>query len=62
MKEQIIYQITVTDIQTVARENYGRELTSEEIKKLCDSIGEKISWYDIIHDAINDELKIEELE
>lgn len=62
MKNQIIYKITVADIQTVAKENYSRELTSDEIKKISDSIGEKISWYDIIHDAIKEKLEIEEID
>ena len=57
---KIIYRLTVEDIQNVATEDFGRELTSEEIKKIVDVIGLKISWYDIIYDSIKEKLKIEE--
>jgi len=61
-KNKIIYQLTVEDIQTVATEAFGRELSNEEIKKLIDPIGESIPWYDIIRDAIKWHLKLEEAE
>lgn len=58
---EIIYSLNIQDIQTVAEENFGRELTNEEIKKILDPIADRIPWYDAIYDAIKDNLEIEEL-
>jgi hypothetical protein len=55
MKEDaIIYQLAAEDVQTVAIETLGRELTEEEIYKLQDLIAEKIPWFEAISDAIQD--------
>ena len=59
---KIIYQLTVEDVQTVATETFGRELSAEEIKKLIDPIGESVPWYDIIETCIRDYLDLEEAE
>ena len=61
MKSKIIYRLTIDDIQTVAKESFGRELTAEELKTITDSIGDKISWYDIISDSIIEKLEIQEI-
>lgn len=53
MKNKTIYKLTVTDIQQVAKEVYGRELTIDEIEKVIEPVGDSISWYDIIDEAIN---------
>jgi hypothetical protein len=45
--------LNVEDVQTVAFEEIGRELTAKEIKKIEDLIAENINWYDAILDAIN---------
>ncbi len=60
-KGQVIYQLTIENIQKVAEENFVRKLTSKEIKKIIDPIADSIEWYDIILDAIRDNLNIEEL-
>jgi hypothetical protein len=62
MKDKIIYQLSVEDIQNVAEENFGRKLTSKEIKKVLDPIADRITWYDAIYNAIKDTLEIEELD
>ena len=62
MKDDIIYQLSIEDIQNVAEENFGRKLTSKEIKKIIDPIADRIPWYDVIYDAIKDKLEIEELD
>jgi len=59
-KDKIIYQLTVEDIQTVATEMFGRELSPEEIKKIEDPIGEGIPWYEIIESCIREYLDLEE--
>lgn len=53
MKNKTIYRLTVEDIQQVAKDEYGRELTNDEIEKLIEPIEDRISWYDIIDEAIN---------
>ena len=52
MKNRIIYQLTVEDIQTVAEEQLERAVTVEEIKEIESLVAEKINWYDAIADAI----------
>ncbi len=59
---KIIYQLTIEDIQTVAEENFGRELSTKEINKIIDPIGDGIQWYEIINEVIKSELEIEELD
>jgi len=54
-KNKIVYQLMTEDIQEVAIQELDRELTEEEIQKLIDPIAEKISWYDAIADAINEQ-------
>jgi hypothetical protein len=51
-KDEIIYPLVVEDIQTVAEESFGRELSTEEVKKIIDPIGDMIPWYDIIENCI----------
>lgn len=53
MKNKTIYKLAITDIQQVAREVYGRDLTTDEIKKVVEPIADRISWYDVIDEAIN---------
>ncbi|KKS38955.1 MAG: hypothetical protein A3G49_04400 [Candidatus Sungbacteria bacterium RIFCSPLOWO2_12_FULL_41_11] len=53
MKNKTIYKLTVTDIQQVAKETYGRRLTKNEIEKVIEPIGDRISWYDVIDEAID---------
>lgn len=50
--ETIIYSLTVEDIQTVAMETMGRELTEAEINVLIDPIGDRLAWFDAIKGAI----------
>ena len=62
MKDNIIYQLTIEDIQTVAEEEFGRKLTSQEIEQITDAIGDRIPWYDAVQYTIKDKLKLEELD
>lgn len=55
-KNEIVYSISIEDIQTVATEEMGRELTDDEIDKIKDLIGEKIGWYEAILDTLNEQL------
>lgn len=47
-KERIIYSLNVEDVQTVAKEELGRELLPEEIEIVEREIGDYINWYEII--------------
>lgn len=53
INQKLIYSISIEDIQTVAQEELERNLTSEEIASLEDSIAENIDWYNAIAIAIN---------
>lgn len=50
----IIYSLNVRDIQHVAMEELGREMTDEEIEKLVDMIAGRIPWYDAISNALDE--------
>ena len=52
MKDRIIYQLTVEDLQTVANDYLNRKLASKEILLLEEEIGKYIDWYNIIEDVI----------
>jgi hypothetical protein len=53
-KDEIIYYISVSDIQEVAEEELDRELSPEEIKLVQERVGDYISWYDAIWLAIDE--------
>jgi hypothetical protein len=57
-KDYIVYSLNIEDVQTVALEEIGRELTASEIEKIEDLIAENINWYDAILDAINAKLDL----
>ena len=61
-KNEMIYSVSIEDIQQVAEENFGRKLTNKEIKKILDPIADRIPWYDSIYEAIKNTLEIEELD
>lgn len=51
-RNTIIYSLNVADVQTVALEEVGKELSKEEIEKIRDLIASNISWYDAISTSI----------
>ena len=50
--DEIVYSLNISDIQTVAIEEFGRKLTENEILQISNLIEKKIGWYDIILDSI----------
>ena len=52
--DKCIYQLTIEDLQNVAEEELGRELTEKEIKIVEKEVAENIPWYDVIATAISD--------
>lgn len=57
-RNKVFYSLTVGDIQTVALEIYGRELTNEEIDRIDNQIADNIPWFDLIDDAISEILDL----
>lgn len=57
--DRIIYSLNVEDIQNVARQTLGRELTEKEILLVEEAIGDHIDWFDAIELAINKHIKQE---
>ena len=62
MKNKAIYKLSTKDVQQVAKENYGRELTADELEKLIEPIGDSIPWYETIDDAIGYLLKLKRVD
>jgi hypothetical protein len=56
MQSKIIYSLNEDDIQTVALQEVERNLSSQEIEKIKNLIAEKINWYDVIAEAINEKI------
>ena len=54
--KNIIYSLTVEDIQTVALQELERNLLPDEIKRIKEVIAEKINWYDAILNSINEKI------
>ncbi|MGA2622969.1 MAG: hypothetical protein ABSF91_03870 [Bacteroidota bacterium] len=50
--ERIVYSLNVEDIQTVANQELGRDLTLKEIEVVERELGDYIPWFDIISDLI----------
>lgn len=57
-KNEVVYYITVSDIQEVAGQEIDRELSLEEVEWVQNRVGDYISWYDAIARAI-DEIIVE---
>jgi hypothetical protein len=52
MKEETFYSLSTEDIQTVAMQEIGRNLSKKEIDAIVGDISERIGWYDIIATCI----------
>ena len=51
--ERTVYEISVDDLQRVAKEVLERELTDEETRAVGNSVGDYIDWFQAIENAIN---------
>ncbi len=58
MKNQIIYYLTIEDIQNVAQQEIERNLSLHEINKIKEIISEKINWYDAIANSIFEKIPV----
>ena len=50
--ERAVYEISVDDLQRVAKEVLERELTDDEITAVGNSVGDQIDWFQAIENAI----------
>lgn len=55
-KSEIIYYLTTEDIQTVANDEFERDLSVEEIEKVTEAIHINLPWYEIISRSISDSI------
>jgi len=51
--ERAVYEISVDDLQQVAKEVLERELTADEITAVGNSVGDYIDWFQAIENAID---------
>jgi hypothetical protein len=54
----IIYSLNIEDVQTVAFEEIGRELSENEIKKITEPLAESIDWYNAIASTISKTINV----
>lgn len=59
-RDTILYSLNVEDLQTVALEEIGRELSQGEIERIIDLVASNINWYDAVANAIRTKIKVEE--
>jgi hypothetical protein len=52
--DEIVYELTVSDLQNVSKEVLARSLTSREIGAVRDSVGNYIDWFQAIEHAIHE--------
>ncbi|HXI22567.1 MAG TPA: hypothetical protein VNG71_01750 [Pyrinomonadaceae bacterium] len=55
--EDIIYSLAIEDIQNVAKESLGRNLSEDEVKTVVQVVENRIPWYEIIDDAITESIR-----
>jgi len=60
--DEVFYRLCIADIQTVAKEQYGRKLSAKEIKQIIEPIENSIAWYDIIDICIITHLHLEKVD
>jgi len=53
-----VYEISVDDLQQVAKEVLERELTDDEITAVGNSVGDYIDWFQAIENAINNCIRL----
>ena len=51
--ENVIYQLSKSDIQKVANDEIDRNLSDKEISRIVDYIEKNIDWYNIISNGID---------
>jgi hypothetical protein len=52
-RNKIIYSVNIEDVQSVAAQELGRELTTDELKIIADKIGDQFEWYEPIASVLS---------
>ena len=52
--DEIVYELTVSDLQNVSKEVLARSLSTEEVAAVRDSVGNYIDWFQAIEHAIQE--------
>jgi hypothetical protein len=55
--DKTVYEISLEDLQLVAREVLERELTTKELTAVGNSVGNYIDWFQAIENAINERIR-----
>jgi hypothetical protein len=50
--DKVFYSLSYEDVQNIAEEDLGRELTENEIESVVDEISERINWATAISDVL----------
>ncbi len=58
MNEQVVYHLTIEDLQNVSIEYLNRNLSEKEISLVTEKLGDCIDWYDAIQNSIILALKL----
>lgn len=53
----LVYSLNTEDVQNIAKDTIGRELSSNEIKKIIEPISENIDWTEAISIAIDQHIR-----
>jgi hypothetical protein len=53
-----IYEISVADLQVVAKQVLERELTDEEVVAIGNSVGDYIDWFQSIENAVYQHVRL----
>ena len=59
-REQIIYSITVEDVQRIARQELGREVTDNELKLVEEKLGDQLDWFGAIATILEQHIETHE--
>lgn len=54
MTDKTIYSLSIEDIYSVTEESKGRKPNKKEIQFVSEKIGDRIAWFDIIEDLLNE--------
>jgi hypothetical protein len=55
--ERTVYELSVDDLQRVAREVLERDLTDDEIIAVGNAVGDYIDWFQAIENAIHNRIR-----
>ncbi len=62
-KDEVIYSITIEDLQAVAKAIYGKRLTKRQLERVSLKVGDYFDdWFDKVEFAIADCVKIKTLD